>query len=56
MLVDGLYKKTDTSIWLYILPGVVSEYLTYHSVNSDPIYILPVEQIFLWVPAPGLLV
>ena len=35
MLKNGLYKKTDTTICLFILPGVVAEGPFYHSVNSD---------------------
>ena len=35
MLENALYKKTDTTICLYILPGVVVEGPFYHSVNSD---------------------
>ena len=33
MLENGLWKKTDTTICLYILPGVVAEGPFYHSVN-----------------------
>ena len=40
MLENGLYKKTDTTICLYILPGVVAKGPFYHSVNSDT----PVER------------
>ena len=54
MLENGLYKKTDTTICLYTLPGVVAEGPFYHSVNSD--LSPPVERkCFFGVPAPGLL-
>ena len=31
----AVQKKTDTTMCLYILPGVVAEGPFYHSVNSD---------------------
>ena len=43
MLENGLYKKTDTTIFLYILPGVAAEGPFYHSVNQNE-YTTPVER------------